>query len=124
MTAIAHTTTLVTVECWCGMPHAIPRSLDDMARGKRKGVYCPLGHVWEYRGLTWEQEIAAAKRRAQANLDLLRAEERSHQATRGHLTRAKRRSAAGVCPCCHRTFQQLARHMKTKHPDYVEAVAE
>jgi hypothetical protein len=24
-----------------------------------------------------------------------------------------------VCPCCHRTFQALARHIKTKHPGVV-----
>lgn len=28
------------------------------------------------------------------------------------------RVGAGVCPCCKRTFQQLARHMKCKHPKY------
>jgi hypothetical protein len=22
------------------------------------------------------------------------------------------------CPCCNRTFQQLARHMKAKHPEH------
>lgn len=34
--------------------------------------------------------------------------------------RLRRRTAAGVCPCCNRSFVQLARHMKTKHPDHVE----
>jgi hypothetical protein len=29
--------------------------------------------------------------------------------------------ANGVCPCCNRTFQNLARHMAGKHPDYEEA---
>lgn len=28
------------------------------------------------------------------------------------------RANHGVCPCCKRTFSQLARHMKTKHPDF------
>lgn len=23
------------------------------------------------------------------------------------------------CPCCNRTFQNLQRHMTSKHPDYV-----
>lgn len=32
--------------------------------------------------------------------------------------RLKKRVAAGVCPCCHRTVSQMARHMATKHPDY------
>lgn len=25
---------------------------------------------------------------------------------------------AGMCPCCRRTFKQLAEHMKSKHPDF------
>ena len=41
--------------------------------------------------------------------------------TRKELHSVKARVAHGVCPCCNRTFKQLARHMKTKHPDYVEA---
>jgi ribosomal protein S27AE len=35
--------------------------------------------------------------------------------------RLKKRIAAGVCPCCHRTVSQLANHMKTQHPDYATA---
>lgn len=32
--------------------------------------------------------------------------------------RLRKRIAAGVCPCCHRTVSQMARHMKTKHPEF------
>lgn len=46
--------------------------------------------------------------------------ERSAAAQRGVLTRLKNRVAAGVCPCCHRSFKQLSEHMKMKHPDYTE----
>ena len=56
---------------------------------------------------------------AEASLaTLLDTEERSHAATRGHLTRAKKqvhRAEHGVCPHCNRSFQNLARHMQTKH---------
>ena len=44
--------------------------------------------------------------------------EASLQATKGVVTRLKKRAIAGVCPCCNRTFQQLAAHMAHKHPDY------
>lgn len=30
---------------------------------------------------------------------------------------AQTRIGAGICPCCNRTFSQLARHMQSKHPD-------
>ena len=33
----------------------------------------------------------------------------------------KNRVAASVCPCCKKTFKQLAAHMKNKHPNYAEA---
>ena len=46
------------------------------------------------------------------------AAERSAAAYKGHLTRVKRRVGNGVCPCCNRTFKNLADHMTTKHPDY------
>lgn len=42
---------------------------------------------------------------------------KSRSACRGHYHRVTRRIKAGVCPCCTRTFQNLARHMHTKHPD-------
>jgi len=41
-------------------------------------------------------------------------------AHKGVSTRMKNRAKAGVCPCCTRTFKQLAAHMKNKHPDYVK----
>lgn len=28
------------------------------------------------------------------------------------------RAQGGACPCCNRTFADMARHMKTKHPDF------
>ena len=60
------------------------------------------------------------ERRLVMEKNRLKAEERSHSATRGHVTRQKKRAAAGVCPCCNRTFKQLARHMERKHPNYTK----
>lgn len=126
-TTLNYAGTLVVEECHCGIKHAIPSQLQAQARDHGKTVYCPLGHAWVYTETTDKQiarERAAresADRRAQATRDLLHAEERSHAATRGHLTRSKRRASAGTCPCCNRTFEQLARHMKSQHPAFVEA---
>jgi hypothetical protein len=72
-------------------------------------------------------KLERERKRVIATQELLRAEERSHAATRGVVTRKKNeakklreRARAGVCPCCHRTFKQLAAHMANKHPDYAE----
>jgi hypothetical protein len=32
----------------------------------------------------------------------------------------KKRAANGVCPCCTRTFSNVAQHMKQKHPEFAE----
>jgi hypothetical protein len=114
--------TLVVVQCFsCGVTYAIPESFDRSARkyhGDRPNgwkIVCPFGHTWFYVGETKEEKL---KRQIQATKDLLAQEERAHQATVADAKRQKKRASAGVCPCCNRTFQQLARHMASKHPDY------
>jgi hypothetical protein len=121
MTTLVYSGTLTVVQCWCGIRHAIPVELDRQARDNGKTVYCPLGHSWVYketRADELERELRQAQQRQRATRDLLDAEQRSHSATRGHLTRTRKRAAAGVCPCCQRTFQNVARHVATKHPDF------
>lgn len=122
--------TLVVVECYsCGMTYAIPQNLHesalkyhgDKANGWR--LVCPVGHEWWYTGESAlqrsEREAQEAREREQATRELLAHESRSHAATRGHLTRAKRRAHAGVCPVagCKRHFADLERHMESKHPN-------
>lgn len=119
MTEMTYEETLVVTHCWCGIAVAIPSNLNRVAHDEGKSVYCPLGHTFVYND-TYKERFEKEKRRAKAARELLHAEERSHASTRGHLTRVKKRAAAGVCPCCHRTFQQLARHMKNKHPGFVK----
>lgn len=128
MATLTYTGTLQITSCWCGIKLAIPSDLFDVAkRHKNHTVYCPLGHEFVY-GSTAEEQLEEersrriqAEERAAARLDLLRQEERSHAATRGHVTRKKKqldRVKNGVCPCCSRSFVNLARHMETKHPEY------
>lgn len=120
MSTINYTEKLTVTSCWCGINLAVPATLYDHAKDDDKNhIYCPLGHTFVFRD-NYRKNLEAEQRRHRATKDLLAAEERSHVATRGHLTRTKKRVAAGVCPCCHRTFQQLARHMANKHPDYTK----
>jgi hypothetical protein len=128
LTAFTYTEELIVTHCWCGIAVAIPENLNRYAHDKKGySIYCPLGHSFVY-GNNFEAKYEEERRRHQATKDLLaaeerahRAEERSHAQTRGKLTRVEKRASAGVCPCCNRTFQQLARHMKSKHPEFVEA---
>ena len=41
----------------------------------------------------------------------------------GQAVKARTRAKAGVCPCCNRTFRQMALHMRNKHPDFKAAKA-
>jgi len=129
---------LVVMRCWCGIQHAVPASLrTEQLRqhndGKNvMGVYCPLGHTHVPAG---EREVDRLQQRLQAEKRILEAEREEHAQTRAELdhtehrrraekaakTRLKKRAAAGVCPCCNRTFENLARHMQSKHPDFAEA---
>ena len=117
---INYTETLTVTSCWCGINLAIPHDLYAFAnRHKNHSVYCPLGHTFVFSN-TIEEQLERERQRLRATKDLLAAEERSHAATRGQITKLKKRVHAGVCPCCKRTFQNVARHMTAKHPDYVK----
>jgi hypothetical protein len=117
------TTELVTEICWCGIPHAIPSALAEEARRTGHAVYCPLGHSWVTKSNEVERlrkELAQTRDARDRVIRQRDAEQRSHSATKGQLTRARKRAANGVCPCCHRSFAatSMARHMKTKHPEF------
>lgn len=108
---------------------------DFMARRRRDHgtFYCPNGHANVYKGpsdtekerdrLRQELEVSRslaareASRRRQAE-DESRRKDYQARAAKGQLTKTKNRIAAGVCPCCNRTFQNLRRHMAGQHPEY------
>jgi hypothetical protein len=67
-----------------------------------------------------QQRTAWATERAESQARALVSAEHRLRATRGVVTKIKRRVAHGVCPCCQRTFKDLARHMEGQHPDYAK----
>jgi hypothetical protein len=88
-------------------------------------IYCPLGHSHvpsgEGKAERTERWLKEERERA-ARIDAEREQaEASARAHKGHATRLRKRTKAGVCPCCNRTFKQLARHMSTQHPDFEPA---
>lgn len=127
----------------CMMWHGIPIEIETAARA-RKGVmsiYCPNGHSWYFTaGESSETLLRRERDRLKQQLaekeDAIRAEreradrrvlyereqkeaaQRQAAARKGVVTRMKSRAAAGLCPCCNRTFENLHKHMGTKHPGY------
>jgi hypothetical protein len=129
------TVTLSRVCCGeCGVTFAVPEKFLSERRYDQKTFYCPNGHPRAFcRSERQELEQRIARKTAELDQmkadrdrqrELREAEERSHAATRGQVTKLKKRAAAGVCPCCNRTFQELARHMANKHPDFNAPKAE
>lgn len=113
----------VHIECAnCGIDYAIPEALYKTRKADQQSFYCPFGHSNFFpKGLT-ELEIAKRwatrlEREVASREEDLRSERASHSATKGHLTRAKQRAHAGVCPYCHRNFQQVKAHVERVHPD-------
>jgi len=141
MDTMLFTGELVRVTCWCGMTYAIPAALDKHATSQRDNripetqrteIFCPLGHTWIRSGKSRldlaKEELERVQRekiwaenranRIQLERD---AAQRQASAYKGQATRARKRAAAALCPVegCGRSFVQIARHLTTKHPDYV-----
>ena len=118
METMEYTGTLVIVSCWCGLKHAIPNDLNRaLDRRTIDHVCCPLGHQYISSDPNEVMELKAQVSNLRESRDLAW---RSQAATKGHMTRLKKRVVAGVCPCCNKTFQDLAKHMKGQHPEYVK----
>ena len=91
-------------ERWC-----VERGQDKRSWG------CPNGHSQVF----CEGEIDRLRReRDLLKQDAARLEEEKAAAER-ETQRLRRRIGRGVCPCCNRTFTNIARHIKTKHPNIV-----
>lgn len=118
-------TTMVCPEC--GVLYAIPERMRSYA--ERRGGFghmwhCPNGHELGY-GDDVAGKLKCAEDRAARLQSELDQTEASLRAQRGATTRARnqrdkdrKRIAAGVCPCCNRTFANVARHMASQHPEF------
>jgi 50S ribosomal subunit-associated GTPase HflX len=119
------TNDLTELQCGkCGVWHAIPTAMYVTCRDEGGFWHCPNGHSRGWGTGTIHAERDWLKQKvAQLDdevADLLRARnnaQREREAAEKKLIASKRRAMAGVCPCCNRTFSNVARHVKTKHPD-------
>ena len=116
---------LVHTTCYkCGVAMFIPDDMNKKFLRTGDSFYCINGHDQHYIG---ELEETKLKRQLKVERDtntfLRKQNEQERNRTRGQKaakTRIKNRIKNGVCPCCNRTFKQLAAHMKNKHPEYME----
>lgn len=121
------TVTFFVEECIaCGVEFGMPDVVRKQRLENHATYYCPNGHGQHYTGTTHQQierELRARLAAEEANVERL-ARERDGAldalgAAKREAQRLARRTSNGVCTHCNRTFQQLQRHMKTKHPEHV-----
>lgn len=109
--------------CRCGVSFTSP--VIAFRRNDGKGFYCPNGHPLTFGASQLdkvEKELERVKQeRDRAKRDAEWAEanaKNARKAAAAELTKRKnleKRTRAGTCPDCNRTFKQLAAHMKTVH---------
>lgn len=113
----------------CGVIFGMSREFIAQRKRDRETWYCPNGHPRVFAGPTEESKLRNQLAAVTARADQLQASLASQRSITSHerakvrglkgvITRVKKRVGNGVCPCCNRTFQDLARHMGTKHPEY------
>ena len=110
--------------CNCGIPFGIPSDFrSQLLNDPEHWFYCPNGHKQHYS----ESREARLRREAEKQLQQKDNQLSQEQARREKAeldllkaTRKLKRVSKGVCPCCNRTFEDLQRHMKSKHPEIVK----
>jgi hypothetical protein len=107
----------------CGIMHAVPQDWIKNKRSEKGDIHCPNGCV-----RTWTESDADRLRKQLENrerelreskCEVLRKQQAldSERLAREKIENKLRRSNKGVCTCCNRSFENLQRHMKTKHPE-------
>lgn len=122
---------LTELQCGtCGVWHAIPAKMYETCLEEGGFWQCPNGHSRGFKEGKHEKEAVRRERDllkqrvAQKDDEITRlreqrvAAERQVAASKGQVTKLRNRAGAGTCPCCNRTFRQMALHMKNKHPTF------
>jgi hypothetical protein len=116
-------TPLTALQCQtCGVWHAIPKAMHDNCVEEGGFWHCPNGHQRGYREGRKEREAVRLERdrlkqRVSELNDTIALERASKEAAAKKVKQLQKRAKAGVCPCCNRSFANMAAHMKTCHSD-------
>lgn len=115
--------------CKCGIQFSMPEEFRKYRKQDKGTFYCPNGHPQHFtehleaKLKATEEELVRVKQRlAQKDAEINDAHAETEK-IRKEAARIRKRIDAGVCPCCNRTFQNLARHMKAKHPQQAKPKA-
>lgn len=118
------TVEMVTEICYkCSIAFGMPSDMKAVLLRDRTNFYCPNGHVQQYVGKSDAEKL----KEANDLLELKRKQLNDEQSKRWEVEEKNRKLDAklkrvhkGVCPCCNRSFENLRRHMETKHPEELQ----
>ena len=119
--AVYTSVTLEPVTCYrCSVIVVIPSDMYKNRLEDQKEWYCPNGHSQHFIG---ETEAEKYQRLWKAEQNRLAAERSQHDqtkasltATKGVVTKLRKRAITGTCAFCHRHFANVERHVATQHP--------
>lgn len=117
----------VVTDCGvCGVVYTVPERRYDHMRSDGGFASCPNGHQWGWReGTKQRDELRLERDRLKQQIaekdDAILEARRERDRANAKALRIEKRSKAGVCPCCNRSFKQLREHMKKKHPEQASA---
>lgn len=136
-------TEMHTWTCRCGARQSMTAETHRVLQHANATFYCVHGHTsWYPPGEAEEDKLRRERDRLKQQLaqkddeirdwratandqrDKAEHERRRANGYKGHATRITKRAKAGVCPCCNRTFKQLAEHMARQHPQFTPDVPE
>lgn len=111
--------TVISPGCGCHR-FAVPTTVYILWRRTHQWWHCP--HCGRRRMYKGESDIERRLREAEERLNQERNRAAMAESKAAHIgrqyARMKHRVKNGVCPCCTRTFENLSRHMRDKHPDF------
>lgn len=128
--AATATVQLSQVDCGnCGGSYAISERYRKQMQEDAGTWHCPYCRTcWGYAEGDLDElrkQLELEKKRtewARQDADRAKAQaqraEHSRRSEKAAKTRIKNRIAHGVCPCCKRYFENVERHMKSKHPEF------
>lgn len=127
MSVLAIVTNFTLLRCGgCDIPFYVPNTWYARKSGNNESFTCPNGCGRRFVG---ETDAEKHRKRAECLAQQLASREEdlrvasaSLTATKGQLTKARKREVNGVCPCCNRTFADVQRHMANKHPGEAPAL--
>lgn len=107
----------------CGISFAVPAWWHKGKRETHAWFHCPNGHRQHFSA---ESDLEKMRReRDMARQEIARVEqaaaEQRQRAERAEkeAKKLKKRASSGTCPCCQRSFSNMATHMRKQHPTFV-----